>query len=165
MIYNDKDKILNYAKLEKQVVLFREKENLEKYKIIANSFLYDLNKKKAYIDDIFSIDYSDKNKDEYTISCDKIIWDLEKDIVELYGNPIIYKKKDNSYILKSKLLIFLKKDRLFLFKENPILLQQDSKGKGIYKSDVIKYNMNSKKLDFIDNVNIEYLPVKREESY
>lgn len=163
LIYDNQNKILKYAKLDKKIVLFREKKNLEKYRLTANKLLYDLNKKMAFIDDILSIDFIDKNKDEYSIYCDKIIWDLEKDIIKLYGKPVIYQKKDLSYILKSNLLTFLKESKTFVFTENPILLQKDYQGKGQYKADIIKYNVDNKKLDFIGNVDIEYIPVKKED--
>jgi lipopolysaccharide export system protein LptA len=161
-IYDLQKESIDFAKLEKNVYLERQKDNNENIKVFADMLIYDPENKISKINNIKKIEYKDKNKDNYIIYCDNMIWDMEKDIVEFFGKPIIYKKIDESYIVKSKKAVFYKKENLVVFSKKPILYQKDTEGKGVYNSSEISFSIDKKILNFNGNVELEYIPNKKE---
>ncbi|MDR0676110.1 MAG: LPS export ABC transporter periplasmic protein LptC [Elusimicrobiota bacterium] len=150
------DEIL-FVEMNKNVFLERKKSNNEYIKIIADNLIYNKEKSISTINDIKEINYIDENKNEYLIFCKNIVWDMETDIIEFFGNPIIFQKKDKSYIINSKKAFFYNKDKIVLFFKKPVLFQEDETGKGLYKAEKILYYINEKIIKFEDTVEIEFI--------
>ena len=157
----------DYVELNKKVFFDRKKSDNDHYTLKCDNLVYDKKVKITTINDIEEATYfSGKDKIKYFLTAKKVVWNMtddNSDVIEIFGNPIVFRREDDGYIIKANKAVYYKKDGRVWFTQNPILLQNDKDGKGIYKAENIYYFMETKLLKFEKNVNIEFVPRKKKE--
>ena len=112
-------KDFDYVELNNDVFLNRKISNNDEYILEADNVIYDKKNKIAIINDIKNAVYfSGKEKQKYLLFATKIIWhmtDDNTDVAEIFGNPIIFKRQDESYIVKANKAYYYKKDKSVFF--------------------------------------------------
>ncbi len=154
---------LKFAEFIKNFYFERKKETKDYTIIQASEAVFDKTKKNAVIKNINKITYylSEGNK-KYFIFADDAFWNLETDIIELKGKPVIFMQDDKSFSIKSNKLLFFKKGNYAKFIDKPMLLQNNKDGKGSYKAENIFYYLDDKLIKFEKNVDAEFIPTKKQ---
>jgi lipopolysaccharide export system protein LptA len=159
----------DYIEMTKKFFIDRKKSNNDQLTMKADNLVYDKKNKICKVNDIEEATYfsgKDKEKLKYFLYAKGIIWkmsDDNTDVIEIFGNPLIVRREDDGYIVKANRAFYYKKDGLVVFTDNPILLENDIKGKGVYKAVNIYYYLETKLVKFEKNVSIEFVPRKKKE--
>ena len=156
------DETYNFAVLENNVVLNRNYENGEFVKIQAYKMTYSKKEHFVKFEKVREIQsFQLEENTTYYVYCDEIFWDLDENIGALTGKPVIFKKIDDSYQITSNFVKINKNKQEVLFTENPIARQTDEQGVGAYKAENILYYLETKLIKMFGNVDIDFLPNKK----